>query len=57
MKVWVRNVVFFLKAFYTHEKAFFFQHTIDEFTQKNMIKKIRYGDCTSYTFKKLMNNN
>ena len=20
-------------------------------------KKIRYGDCTSYTFKKLMNNN
>ena len=48
---------FFLKAFYTHEKAFFFQHTIDEFTQKNMIKKIRYGDCTSYTFKKLMNNN
>lgn len=56
MKVWVRNVVFF-KAFYTHEKAFFFQHTIDEFTQKNMIKKIRYGDCTSYTFKKLMNNN
>lgn len=56
MKVWVRNVVFF-KELSIHMRKHFFQHTIDEFTQKKHDKKIRYGDCTSYTFKKLMNNN
>ena len=30
---------FFEKAFYTHEKAFFSQHTIDEFTRKKHDKE------------------
>ena len=39
-------------------KHFFFSHnTINEFIPKNIIKEIRYGDCTCYTLKNLMNNN